>query len=1320
VLFRAEGGTLLYGAGITTDLSGRIKNSGSVITIDSGANAITYASAIDSSNVGGLSKAGSGTLTLAASNGFGGGATLNAGTLAISNNAALGTGALTFASNSTTLDALLNNMVITNAQTLTGNGTYNVGSSLNFTNAGVIGGAGSFTKTGAGTMTLSLGGTNANAATVNGGTLVYNNTSASTLGLNSSVTIGNGATVQFSRTGSSSQVNLGSATPFTFTAAGGGVLDNSAGVNLVLNTATSTITSSGGARNQITGTNGININNKTFILDVARGSDPSIDLLVSGRLWNGGTLVKAGTGIVALTFANTNAFNTMLNAGTLAISNNAALGQGALTFASNNTTLDALLNNMAITNAQTLTGNGTYNVGNGLNFTNAGVIGGAGSLAKTGAGTMTLSGTNTFGGDITITAGALQIGGSGRLGSGNYAGAITNSASLIFNSSANQTLAGVISGSGSLTRSGTGVLTLSSSNSYGGATIITNTSGGIIASASGALSSGSVTMNSGTALGLTNSVRLNNDAYITGGGAGTAGGNGFNQGSRGYIQSLGGTNTYGGNIYVVGTGTTRVAGLQDGGSLNITGSIISTNATVFFRASGSSGDYITLSGAGNAWTQDLNLFGTTTNGGLRLGLNNALATNAGVTSLLGSAVNIDLNGFNQTLRSLVGSSGSLIIDNRASGTSTLTLDSSNTNVTSSAGTVLADGISGGKVALVKNGSGTQTLQGASTYSGGTTLNNGSLVLGNANALGTGDLTVNGGTLNLNGFNLTQASLTLTGGTLGTNGSTQTLTASTYDLNGGTVNANLGGGTVNVGGDTVLNGTASDTTVNIVSGMLTLGGANRLNSAATVAVAGILNLGGNNQTLAGLTGSGAVTNGNGGTLTLDIASGTNTFGGSLQGAGALNKTGSGILDLTGANSYSGGTAINAGAVSSSSENALGSGDVTLADSTLFRYTGAGATMANNFSVGGGTGIIQNTGGGLLTLSGTLTKQGSVLQFAGGSYNVTGKITGNTVSFNSDLLLSNAAVTLSGANNDYFGPTYVTAGSTLTAGINNALPTNTVVYLGGSADSSSVTNSLNLAGYDATIGGLASLGNGYGRIINGGGTASTLTLNGATTSTFGGAIGGAGGNAINLVVSGGQTLNLTGANSYTGTTTIQAGSSINLGSTGSLSGTSAVNLNGGTLLLGGNNQVNTSADLNLNGGTLSMGGNGSTRASAQTFDTLTLTANSVIDFAALTGTSSLTFSSIAGLGSYTLSIWNWTADTTRLYDSSGNGLSSGNLANISFYSGAGSGFLGTGSFSSFNNEIVPVPEPGVVISALLLLGWLLYSFRMPILARIRARN
>jgi autotransporter-associated beta strand protein len=97
----------------------------------------------------------------------------------------------------------------------------------------------------------------------------------------------------------------------------------------------------------------------------------------------------------------------------------------------------------------------------------------SGVLTVQGTGTLTLSGVSTYTGGTTISAGTLTIGGAGQLGGGNYAGAIANSGTLIYNSSAAQTLSGGISGSGALTYQGGGTLTLSNANSYNGATTVT-------------------------------------------------------------------------------------------------------------------------------------------------------------------------------------------------------------------------------------------------------------------------------------------------------------------------------------------------------------------------------------------------------------------------------------------------------------------------------------------------------------------------------------------------------------------------------------------------------------------------------------------------------------------------------------------------------------------------------------------------------------------------------------------------------------------------------------------------------------------------------
>ncbi len=118
-----------------------------------------------------------------------------------------------------------------------------------------------------------------------------------------------------------------------------------------------------------------------------------------------------------------------------------------------------------------------------VNFTNNSVpytissadsagITGATAVNVVGGGMVTFVGTNTYTGATTISSGTLSVGGAGLLGGGNYAGNISNSGALIVNSSSNQTFSGVISGGGSLTQAGSGVLTLANGNTYSGGTTV--------------------------------------------------------------------------------------------------------------------------------------------------------------------------------------------------------------------------------------------------------------------------------------------------------------------------------------------------------------------------------------------------------------------------------------------------------------------------------------------------------------------------------------------------------------------------------------------------------------------------------------------------------------------------------------------------------------------------------------------------------------------------------------------------------------------------------------------------------------------------------
>jgi autotransporter-associated beta strand protein len=164
------------------------------------------------------------------------------------------------------------------------------------------------------------------------------------------------------------------------------------------------------------------------------------------------SLVKRGTNIMTLGGANPYPGGTTISGGTL------QFGDGA-------TRNGAVLGNISIASNAVLT------FANPFSQVCTGNISGAGRLMKIGGGLLTLSGSNTFAGGTLISAGTLQIG-DGSVLPGGIVGVISNHAALIFASSQAQRFGGTLAGTGSLTKSGMGVLTLSGTNLYSGPTVI--------------------------------------------------------------------------------------------------------------------------------------------------------------------------------------------------------------------------------------------------------------------------------------------------------------------------------------------------------------------------------------------------------------------------------------------------------------------------------------------------------------------------------------------------------------------------------------------------------------------------------------------------------------------------------------------------------------------------------------------------------------------------------------------------------------------------------------------------------------------------------
>ncbi|HUB65904.1 MAG TPA: autotransporter-associated beta strand repeat-containing protein, partial [Candidatus Methylacidiphilales bacterium] len=728
------------------------------------------------------------------------------------------------------------------------------------------------------------------------------------------------------------------------------------------------------------------------------------------------------------------------------------------------------------------------------------------------------------------TNGTLDISSSSGIGLGalNGTGRVTLGNENLSLGEGNQSsnFSGVISdtGSGSLTKVGTGEVTLSGTNTYAGGTTVS--AGTLQVGSTNALgaSTGSLTVNGGT---------LDLDGFsIT---VGTFSGTG------GMITS----STNGAvTLTTGGSGTATYAGtIQDG------------SGTVSFTEAGSGTLELTGDNTYSGGT-------TVTSGTLQVGNTDALGATTGSLTVNGGT--LDLNGTDITVGTLSGTGGT--ITSSVAGAVSLTVGSSGT--ATYAGTI-QDG--SGTVSLTEDGSGTLELTGDNTYSGGTTITSGTLQVGNTNALGatTGSLTVNGGTLDLNGFSITTGEFSGTGGTItsSVDGASLTVGGSGMDTYAGTIED--GSGTVSLtedgSGELELTGDNSYSGgTTIASGTLQVGNTDALGATtgSLTVNGGTLDLNGFSITVGTFSGTGGmVTSSVAGAVSLTVGgSGTATYAGTIQdgsGTVSLTEAGNGTLELTGDNSYSGGTTIASGTLQVGNTDALGAttGSLTVNGGTLDlngfnitvgTFSGTGGTVTS--SVAGAAGL---TAGG----SGTATYAGTIQDGSG------------TVSFTE---AGSGTLQLTG-DNSYSGGTTITSG-TLQVGNTDALgaTTGSLTVNGGELD---------LNGFDITTGTLSGTG---GVITSSTGDAS-LTVGGSGDSTFAGTIEDDG--IVSLIKMGSGTLTLTGDNTYSGGTTISAGV-LQVGGAMAL-GMGNVLLNGGTLRTNGvQHTINVGGNYTQTGGTLAL--------------------------------------------------------------------------------------------------------------------------------------
>jgi len=1061
---------------------------------------------------GGLVMNGSATLTLSGSNLYTGSTQINSGILSVSADNNLGAASTPVQiNNGATLQTTASfSMSGSRSLSISGNATIDVESLISSTltlNRGITeSGKGALIKTGFGTLTIapsssSFPNTYSAGTTIELGTLELKTNGALVSGSSLSLTSG-GATFDMSNLGATQTLGDLSGVGFSSIELGGN--------QLIFGTATPSTT----VASSITG--------------------------------SGGSLVKQGSGSVTLSGSNSYTGGTTLAGGTLAITQAFSLGIDGALSVTDNATLQivnsfALSNPIAIANGKTLT---LYNDAADTLSGNISETASSASMTKLGSGVLTLTGTGSYTGGTTIGGGTLSLQTTGQLAStgavnvltgavfdislitpaSQTIGALTGGGSvtlgaktLIFGNGAagSFTFSGGVSGSGSIekTGSGTAIFSGTSTNTYGGTTTISAGTLSLQGQNFTLPSSSIVSISGGATLDISQSpTQMQTIGQLTG---------------SGNVQ-------LGANELIFGTNSVSPA--------TFSGTILDMGGLGSILKQGS--DQVIFTGASS--------FGggtTVQEGTLSLGPGGSLSAAGEVTVGTGLAVaTFDIStGGNQVIGALSGASDGIV----NLGGNQLSLGAARPSSTTFAGQILGAGGS-----ILKKGANTLVLSGSSSYSGGTTLQAGTLTIQQNSSLGTGNVSATGNsTLNIDGpFTFALPIAISSGITLSIyTDSTPTISSVISDSGGPGALLKVGSGSLTLTSAETYTG---GTTVEEGSLILGVGGALSSTSPVTVGTGSTTSVATFDASLAGS----PVTIGDlsGTSLGLVILSDSSpqmlifgdgsvtpvTFGGTIEGLqGSIKKAGPSVAIFTGSNTYGGSTTIDAGTLS------LAGFDPTLPFTTLVDVKAfAVFDIASSLSPTQTIGPLEGDVNSLVTLG---EKQ---LIFGGASPPSTtfSGVIQDTNNKGSILKVGSAEVIFDGANT-FGGGTTIQEG-TLSLGLGGSLSPTGAVTVGTSQTLAFATFNISTGG-NQIIGALA--GSSLGTVDLG---ANQLTFGSSSNVEFDGQIIGTG----SIVKAGSGVETFTRAQLYQGGTTIAAGTLKLLGSSASLYNAGSLNLsNAGTV-------------------------------------------------------------------------------------------------------------------------------------------------------------